>query len=145
MSGGCCVTTRSPRSRTTTSSRCTRATIVDEGEAYTLEEIEAELLEWLKKHDAIDLWVASCNPTFDRAWVAKYFPRIARLFHSHRNFEMNTVYALHRIPKPKKSRDHRGLDDLNSDIAAARKIWKKRARRPLVVRVWNGILDALRI
>lgn len=70
--------------------------------------------------------MAGTKPSFDRGFLEAQMPRLARLF-SHRDFDMNTVYAFTGWPKPKVDKvepglKHRALPDLHRDIEELRKI-----------------------
>lgn len=79
-----------------------------------------------------DCWfpckLAGSKPSFDREWLVSWFPHLARIPH-YRDFDMNTVRSLLRLPKgwgrtEGEERPHRAHDDLMEDIGGLRAVMK---------------------
>ena len=82
-------------------------------------DVYRELLEWVESKGVDKPVLAGSNPTFDRKWLAKYFPDVEALLH-YRTFDLNTFYLSRSEPKPESP--HRAFADVLKDIDFLREV-----------------------
>ena len=101
--------------------------LIEQEQGKTIERIESEaILHLLVADKDDDYWrpckIAGSKPGFDRDWLHYWFPHLARLPH-YRDFDMNTVRSLFRVPKPPEHQQgHRAMEDLLIDLNLMRKV-----------------------
>lgn len=100
--------------------------LLDECRASTaaLEEVETELVEWVRRRFCWGRPMGGSNPWFDRRFLVRHMPRLASLFH-YRSFDVNTVSMLLGVPKGSAEVRHRAIDDIERDISFIRESLKK--------------------
>lgn len=91
------------------------------GAARGREGTDRLVADWILQHKGASRPLAGSNPDFDRRFLTRQMPTVARLLH-YRSLDMNALYYVMGIEKNGPATTHRGLDDIMRDLDALRRI-----------------------
>jgi len=96
----------------------------------SLRDAEDHLIEWVRDHDAAQLYMAGSGVHFDRRWGKVLLPAFIKVFH-HRNFDMTTLRYF--FGAEKNQGPHRALPDLRVSVEDLRRYERQATRAGLMV------------